>query len=820
MGTIATGQQTRQKDCYAPSERVKCVLRTNGEMKTSVVVAGGGPPVQAGFDAPTVAPSGSVGGGGSLSGYYVYAYAYASTKYPYVENAVTTGDGELWPRSNPSPMSSVQDCSAGSKTVTLTITKTTRSDVDKIVVYRTQTAATSAAAQALADAGTLYYIATVANNGVAGTVVVADTGLTDTGEELELDNYVAPTAEFCVFDGTYWWTAGNPVYTADVTLDGTSTVAVTGDNLFDGRNGQFVTFNGVSMGGFDGIGTFYGKITGTATVVLYEDTDLTTPLAVNFTGTTQMQIRGFNNILWRSKPFNPFSWGITEAIATDGGDGETDVPELFALNLGGGSVTAMIVAPTVKRLIIHFENPQQTIALDLTFADASNFGLTQQVLDSTSSVTAHFTLFHGMIGDVPMILGIDTYNGDVLACDGNSQKAIADNFGTFIQSLPKPERSNKFFCGQYDPGTQLNCFWMRNYTTTEHNNIMLWVHGPTGFCGWTPDPFILSATTLIDSVTNERLVLGGTDTGFLGWLLCPEQYTSWNLGVGWDTGILTTPGTILLAWNAQFGDTQVFITQTSPTTGVFSVSSLNVVVGQEIVLRLDTDNSLLTYTVTEILQTSVSTWQITLDSAYPATGDNYTISAHPKYYGRTWWVYTNAVNAGPGVPPISPTQIIFIKSAFDSFSNDRPLLNLEYGLSLGADDIELLVFTLLDMNTSLYFGGQPIAFRSYFNLNQPTLNKKADQVWMTLDQQGGDTYTDMDYTGPSARFYIQYGDTVSGTFGLTRLDSVAEITSIVFQNGTEVPSYQPKSLGFEFMQVSQNPAIFYDYTIKVMETSP
>ena len=70
MGTIATGLQTRQKDCYATSERVRLTLRTNGEEDTSIITPSG-TLVKAGFDAPTSAPSGIVSGGGSLSGYYV-----------------------------------------------------------------------------------------------------------------------------------------------------------------------------------------------------------------------------------------------------------------------------------------------------------------------------------------------------------------------------------------------------------------------------------------------------------------------------------------------------------------------------------------------------------------------------------------------------------------------------------------------------------------------------------------------------------------------------------------------------------------------------
>ena len=593
MGTIATGLQTRQKDCYAPSDRVRLVLRTNGEEKTSVI----GLPVgivPAGFDAPTVAPTGVVSGSGTLSGYYVYCYVYASSRYPYVENAVPTANGELWPRSNPSPMSSVQDCSAGSKTVTLTVTKTTQTGVDKILIYRTNTATSSALASAAAEAGELYYVATADNNGVAGTNVIIDGGITSTGEALELDNYPAQTAEFCVFDGNYWWAAGNPEYTATVTLDGTSTVTTdTGsDLLFTGRNGQFVTFDGVSTGGFDGVGTFYADITADNTVVLYEDADLTTPLAVYFTGTTTMRIRGYTNILYRSKVRNPFSWGYTQTqVATD--QSVTNVAQTFTLNLGGGSVTAMAVSPNGKQLIIHFENPQRTASLSLEFADDIDaFANSQQIIDNTGSVTAHFALFNGYVGEAPMLLGMDTYNGTVLACDGFRQFIVSDAMGSFLLDLDRDDRAPKFFHGSYDSETDMNCFWARLYDTTERNNIMFWTHAPTQAWGWMPDFDVLCSATCLDSETNERLVIGGTELGFMGRLLDSATFNNWLFDQGNQT--LSNNDSITLP------DTAPSVTQTDPASGVFRTFDLWWSVGQEVLLFYANSNGEYTITAAEI----------------------------------------------------------------------------------------------------------------------------------------------------------------------------------------------------------------------------
>lgn len=829
MGIIATGLQTRQKDDYATSDSVKLTVRTNAEERTSLFGPSSGV-VPAGIDAPAVAPSGSVGGGGTLSGYYVYAYVYASTKYPNVQNAVKVANGESWPRSNPSPVSSVQDASAGSKTVTLTLTKTTQPGIDKILIYRTVSSATSGAASTLGAAGELFYIGTAANNGIAGTVAFSDTGLTDTGEELELDNYPAPTAEFCEFDGTYWWIAGNCEFSAAVTLAGTSVVAVTSDySLFSGRNGQLVTFDGVTSGGFDGVGTFYGKITATNQVTLYQTYDpetgeLSTPISVPFSGTTTMYIRGFSNILWRSKPLNPFSWGIIETSVVDGNT--LDVPQLFALDLGGGNVTAIAVSPNGKRLVIHFDSPQRTCAYDLEFADNAQFGLTQQLLDNTNSVTANFTLFNGQWGNNPVLFGLDTYNGQILICDGYEQHSIADDFGHFLEELPRDNRAHKFFCGAYDTHTDLNCFWVRYYDTPERNNIMVWVHAVTQYCGWTPDFDVLSSGQFLDSESGERMIFGGTELGFFGRLLCPGQFFNWSFLYGRDrrNGLSADPNTLGMDWNAQYGDGQLQIEATNPSGGVFHiVGRPNFAVGQQIVIRSTVPASIDSYVVAAIsFDEEIMEGDVTLTTAYTATFDEQFVSAHPRYYGNTWTVGTNGeVGSTPA------TAFYYLKNTFSSFVANRPLFTTDYAIPVGDADLDISPSITALAIVQLYLGGIATTNRCYYNLTHPTINKKCDEVWLTASQYGGDDEEEIT-TLPACRFYIQYendwlnlstaqGD---GPFGLNRLDSVAEVTSIVFTNNTDVPSYEPKSFGFEFIECGQNDYQMFDYTIKVSETGP
>lgn len=553
MPTIATLCQTRWPDCYEPSERVKLTLRTNGE-ETPKVITPQGSMVDAGFDAPTVAASpASPSSGGSLTnGYtYYYVYVYASTKYPYVENAQTVAGGELWPRSNPSPISSAATIAASpstSRTVVVTVTKTERADVDKILLYRTVGHSSAAEALTAAQAGQYYYIAQTANNGVAGTTTITDNGIVSTGELIELDNYTPDTGWFSVFDGTYWWMAGSPLYRVGVTLQiASSTVEIdSGEpNLYSGRNGQIATFFGLTSGGFDGNGSFYVGVDDFNTLTLYEDPDLTTPLAVTVSGTTTMTITGRASVLYRSKPFNPLSWGLTEQIINADDGSTTLVPQSFALEMGGGAVTAMAVLNNGKLLKIDFENPQRTVTYDLSFAESDTFGATEKIIDTNGSITSHFSQFQGIVNNQPTLLGLDTYNGNVLACDGFRQVILSSILGQFISGLDRTGDVHRFFHGNYDPATEMNCWWVRYYDTADRLNVLIWNHSQTGYWGWTPDFNVSCSATCLDSENNEKFLLGGSQAGHIGRLFDSTYYDNWMNGLGWRDEFPITSVTIV-----------------------------------------------------------------------------------------------------------------------------------------------------------------------------------------------------------------------------------------------------------------------------------
>lgn len=821
MAVITNIVQTRWRDCLPTSEQVKLTLRTNGEERTQVITPAG-EIVDAGFDAPTAAATLVVSSGGTLtaSSVYYYVYVYASTRYPYVQNAQTTADGELWPRSNPSPISAAGTTTGANKTITVTVTKTTAANVDKILVYRTTGHTSAAEALAAAEAGLYYYVAQVANNGSPGTTTVTDNGLTDTSELLELDNYTADIAWFSVFDGKYWWMAGNPELAVTATLDGTSTVTTfvvtQADWLWDGRNGQIATFDGVTDGGFDGKGSFYIGVNSNSNVTLYSDPDLTATLGVNYSGTATMRIRGRSSVLYRSKAFNPFSWGFTEFILNADGS-NTTTPQSFALELGGGSVTAMAVSNNGKLLIVHFENPKRTISLDLELAESDQFGDTLKIIDDTNSVTAHFTQFHGLIGDTSILLGLDTYSGNVLACDGYRQTVISSAaLGDFMLSLDREDHAHRFFHGEFDPTTQLNCFWVRYYDTTERLNVLIWNHADSGQWGWTPDFNVSCSAVCQDPDTNEQFIIAGSENGHIGRLFDTSLYDNWLNNLAWKESTVRTPilsgGYYIFSTTSSFSSFSQTVSFNSVTDTFFTTSGTpTMAVGDSVTLFRQSDNVVQTQTVV-----SINGNVVTIDAAWVwgAPAPDLAHIGGDRINGL-WAVISNAAGTNWWWCKLTLTST--------SFSDDEIQFNwrvdsyIERGTSTvyqtnGATP----PFANLD---SIFFGVTACQYRTYFDLNMPVTDKRAVEFWTTAD--GIDTHNNAPtlptYTG---RMFQEFDEnsTPAKTFRLNQLkrtETSSSADSNVWVTKTGIPSTSWKQCGFELAQLGYLGFVLYNYSLKI-----
>jgi hypothetical protein len=821
MSIISDNVQNRWRDCLSTSEQVKLTLRTNGEERTQVITPDG-QMVDAGFDAPESAATLVVSSGGTLTANatYYYVYVYASTQYPYVQNAQTVADGELWPRSNPSPISAAGTTTGSNKTITVTVTKTTASNIDRILVYRTTGHTSAAESLASAQAGLYYYIATVTNNGSPGTLTVTDNGLTDTGELIELDNYKADTAWFNVFDGKYWWASGNPELPLTVTLNGTSQVAISATNdffIFDGRSGQIATFDSVTDGGFDSKGSFYVGVDAFNQVTLYSDPELTATLAVAYSGVTVMRVRGRSSVLYRSKAFNPFSWGFTELILNADGS-NTTIPQSFALEMGGGSVSAMAVSNNGKLLIVHFETPQRTISLDLELAESDQFGDTLKIIDDTNSVTAHFTQFHGLIGNSTILLGLDTFNGNVLACDGYRQTIVSANaLGAFPLSLDRTDHAHRFFHGEFDPTTQLNCFWVRYYDTTEVCNVLIWNHADSGQWGWTPDFSASCSAQCQDPDTNERFLIGGTEYGHVGRLFNTEFYDQWMNGTAWrDAFLITSP--------SLSGGFYVFSTLTTElaqvTQGITYVSEFDdffetdgtpsMAVGDTIYL-IETDN----FFVESKTVVSIDGNTVTIDSPWTFGGVELPtlVFVSPSRCTGLWSVISNAAGTNFWMVKLTSTGV--------SITEQDITLTWRIDQYIERGTTEVLVTDgapPFSTGDPIFFNAIPCLYRTYFDLNTPTKDKRANEFWTTAENV--DTHFGAGAVTFSGRYYQEFEEasTPARTFQFKqnkRTPTSASADSNVWLTKTGVPTYDLKQFGMEMCQLGYEAFALYNYTIKV-----
>lgn len=526
LSTIISGTQQRSKDSFASSPVVGLAVRANGEERVKVIDARG-QVYTAGFDAPVVAPTVADDGPGTLPNnkYAAYLYVYASSRFPFVESDLAV-DGKLYPRSNPSPIQVYQYTGAGARKVNGTVTKTTAAGIDKIWIFRTAFFDTSIEAQTAGEAGQAFFVTEVVNDGVAGTTAWADNNAVSSADQVQLDNYVAAQFQFCVYYDPYWWGFGNLPFAAEATWNNSHTgatgkITITApDKWFNGRDGQNVSLEGITTGGFDGNGTFRFKwlTATTATVTI----DGTTPVALPATGSGTVTIQGPATTLYRSKPRNPFSWGWTEYV------GDINIPQQYAFKVGGGMGSALAVVPNNATLKLDCEYPAKCFTLNLRSAGTSAFESTLRIISDVYSVSAHFSQFPAVTQDGQTVLwGLDYKNFAIVQSDGITIGPISGPIPKILRALTTDRTRQLLAHGCYDPRTELNCLWVSTANSLSLVNYLIYQHAPTGFWGFVQEHDILCSAAIQDTLTGSTKTFVGTQTGILGQAFVPEVWGNW-----------------------------------------------------------------------------------------------------------------------------------------------------------------------------------------------------------------------------------------------------------------------------------------------------
>lgn len=546
LTTIIADAQKRSKDAFASSPIVGLAVRSNGEEKVKVIDAKGNV-YTAGIAAPatTAAPTVADAGPGGLphGQWAAWLYVYASNKFPFVESDLAV-DGKLYPRSNPSPATAYRIGDGpgdvpnagftGSRAVTVSATKTTNPAVTHIWYFRTAFFPTKTEAQTAGDAGQAFFIGEAVNDGIAGLQTFTDTDPVSSADQVQLDNYEAPQFQYCVYYDPYWWGFGNLPLVAEATWTAPGVVTITApDKWYDGRNGQNMSFEGISTGGFDGVGTFRFKwltaTTAQATI------DGTTSVALPAAGAGTITIQGPATTLYRSKPRNPFSWGWTEYI------GDLNIPQQYAFKVGGGMGSAIAVVPNNATLKLDCEYPAKCYTLNLRAAGTASFESTLRIISDVYSVSTHHSQFAAVTMNGQTVLwGIDYKNFAIVQSDGITQQPISGPIPKILRALTTDRTRQLLAHGLYDPRTELNCLWVTTANSQSLVNYLIYQHAPTGFWGFVMEHDVLSSGAIQDTLTGSIKTFVGTQTGFLGQALVPDVWSNWVPDTGLIFGAIFT----------------------------------------------------------------------------------------------------------------------------------------------------------------------------------------------------------------------------------------------------------------------------------------
>ena len=546
--TLTTTAATGYKPCFAPSVNVGLCLMSNGQDPVQVIDPYGF--IVPAFipqptDTPTVADSGQQGGM-TVGQYVCYVIVYgANRRYPYVEaNAI---GGKIYPRGNPGPASVAHLVpSTGACDVTFQLPESiVRTDITRVLIFRTLDMPSAAKANAAAAAGDLYYLDRLgvpAANAAGQTYTYTDKFSTPTDDLVEYDNYPAPQFQFCIYCDPYWYGFGNYQFQSPASWDGNG--YVTFDNPSDFNPGRYQQPCYLKSDSDDGDTTnivrqFYAFPVagqpGNAQLCTTLDGDLPGANSTITQGQGYLVFAGPSTTLYRSKYRNPMAWGTTDYV------GDVRVPSQFYFRVGGGIGTGIAQVPNMPLLVLSTKNPPATYTLDLRTAGTAQFNASLRQISNLYSATSHFSQFAACTPSGSMVLWMhDGDNYVILACDGNSLVPISAPLSQTMRSLSADKTMQGLVHGLYDPLTQMNCMWLPTDGATDSMDLLVMQHAPTGNWHKQFEGDVLSSATLQASICGLNTNYVGTDKGVLGSILDLNKTRNWLYETLTLTGTIVT----------------------------------------------------------------------------------------------------------------------------------------------------------------------------------------------------------------------------------------------------------------------------------------
>ena len=522
MRIITSEVLSGKRACFTSAPDLNLTMVADGERLPKVIDAAG-VEYPCGITAPTYTPTVADVAGGTFSNtsYVCYKFVYASSKFPFVEHAITAG-GQIYPRSNASPASAAYKPASSSRKLVVTVEYSQEALVDKILIYRTDFFDTSDEATTAAEAGQMTYVGVVDNYNMVGTTTFTESDPYVGGEDLSLDNFVAPIFKNVCYVEPYFYAGGNDDFIGDVYVSHLGEVTLTSGQWRDGRNGQIATFTGIDSQGFDDRGSFYFKWTSNTTAQLYLDSDLTTTTPSPMQGTTKIRITGYGNILYRSQARNPFAWGITEVID------DVIVPKVFNIRVGGGNITSIIQLNGANLLKVDTVNPTACYTFNLRAQDTVEFASTRRSsAGSLSAISSYAQVEVQMTSAGISTLAFDANSNKIYITDGSNVEEVSDVINQRLGNTSDDLEKRGLISAVYNRDTDLALFFLPQKTKSGEPDcffsIALGFHA--GFKQWYSFllPDITASATIEDTTTGRRFTAVGSEKGKIGILFDSDE---------------------------------------------------------------------------------------------------------------------------------------------------------------------------------------------------------------------------------------------------------------------------------------------------------
>lgn len=529
--TLSSRVQNIAPDSIAYADDLQLGIRANGEERTSFIDLAGNiynAEIPEALNAATFTGLTAAANGLTPVGFYGYRYVYvAPDRYPLVDGGKSIG-GSIAPRGNPSPIL-VVNMNVDLNYVNLTIPPNDRKDITEAWIFRTTNYTTSADATLAANAGLCFYVGKVTLTPGGASSSFQDTIPVVGVEQIEFDNFSAPTFKYCRYIPPYFWGIGNDQLVVPVQWEG-KIVTITNSHFmwFSGRNGQFATLSGVTTGGIDGRGLFIFKAGDEAgfneqSRAILTINGSTAQTLSPTTGTGFLVINGIGSILYRSKFRNPFAWGVTNVI------GSSQQPEIYTIRVAAGQASALIGLPDDEQLKIDFKNPSACYMYNLRLADVPEFSTTRRKI-SDYSVGNHRSQFFATGSEGKKVIwGWDPDTFAILQSDGTYQIPMSEMVWKTLRAAVRDPFRIQFASGFCDEENQLNCICIpfqgegnyeadypaSQYKQTSLIDLNIYQHYPSQKWGYNFEYDLTAAAQVRDLNVNKLKIIGGSDTGLL-----------------------------------------------------------------------------------------------------------------------------------------------------------------------------------------------------------------------------------------------------------------------------------------------------------------